>query len=67
MTDKRTGVLGRTAIGARIDAVRYDSDSGYIVLTLNSGSELWVKASYEEGYHLIVERTATDSRNSLIL
>ena len=67
MTDKRTGLLGRTAIGARIEALRYDADSGYMVLTLDSGSELWVKASYEEGCHLFVERTASDNSGILIL
>ncbi len=61
MRHKRTGPLAKAAIGAKIESVRYHDDSGYMVLTLDSGSELWVKASYDEGYHLIVERTASEN------
>jgi hypothetical protein len=61
MRHERTGPLAKAAVGARIESVRYHADSGYIVLTLDSGSELWVKAGYEEGYHVFVEGMTGDS------
>ncbi len=32
--------------------MRYDADAGYLVVVLDSGSELWLAACYEEGYHV---------------
>lgn len=52
------------AIGQRIEAVRYDAESGYVVVLLDSRDELWVAACYEEGYHLFtVSPSLLDTEN----
>jgi len=39
------------AIGSKIESLHYDAESGYLVIELDSGEELWISADYE-GYHV---------------
>ena len=48
------------AIGQRIEALRYDTDAGYVVIELESGEDLWV-SSDAEGHSVFVERTTSES------
>ena len=54
MTDNTTHEIRSPAVGQRIVGLRYDADSGFLAVLLDSGSELWVSASYEDGYHVYV-------------
>ena len=58
MTQDSTHEIRSDAIGQRKEALRYDVESGYVVIKLDSGDELWVAAGCREGYHVFVARDA---------
>ncbi len=43
--------ISSPAIGSKIESLHYDADSGYLVIELDSGEELWISADWE-GYRL---------------
>ena len=57
--------INSTAIGCRIEAVSYDADTGYLVMKLDSGEELWISADWC-GYHVLLD-TPGDSSTCLQL
>ena len=52
----RWATLSRRLRGERIVGLRYDAESGYVVLELE-GAELWLSAD-RDGYHLFVDEGA---------
>ena len=46
------------AIGATIAGLRYEGDTGFIVIELADCRELWVQADWE-GYHMLCEHPDT--------
>jgi len=49
MNNERIHELRSQAIGQRIISLGYDTESGYVVIELESGDDLWIAACYEEG------------------
>ena len=53
------------AIGSKIESLHYDAESGYVVIELDSGEELWISADWC-GYHVLLD-TPGDSSTCLQL
>ena len=52
MKHDNTKPIHSPAIGSKIESLHYEADSGYLVIELDSGQELWVSADWD-GYHVL--------------
>ena len=53
MNPRHTKPISSTAIGHRIESLRYDAETGYLVIELDNSQQLWLSAD-REGYHVFV-------------
>ena len=54
MTEPKSRPIHSPALGSKIESLHYDAESGYVVIGLDSGEELWISADYE-GYHVLFD------------
>ena len=59
MTPPNTRPIRSPAVGAKIESLCYDAESGYVVIELENGEELWVSAD-SSGYHVLHSSADTE-------
>jgi len=55
-----------SAIGAKIKSLSYDAESGYVVIELDSGEELWISADWA-AYHVFSEKRSDERRTVTVM